>query len=61
MEDRLVSIRDKYGREYVCPLDAIQGKLKRKEDLTEEELKKCFDIESLIDGLYYHTPILDGN
>lgn len=50
--DDLVFIRDKDGREYACPIDAIKGKLKKKEDLTEEELKKCVDLNEVVSGSF---------
>lgn len=59
-QDKLVSIKDKYGNEYVCPLDAIKGKLKKKDELTDEELKKCFELEAVVYGSSGKTPLLDG-
>ena len=44
----LVWIRDKDGKEYACPMDAIKGKVKTKEQLTDEEKAKCTDVSTII-------------
>ena len=46
--ESLVWIRDKDGREYACPLEAIRGKVKNKEELTEEERAHCMDVSQII-------------
>ena len=44
----LVWIRDKDGKEYACPLEAIKGRVKDKNELTEEERKQCTDVSTII-------------
>jgi len=44
----MVWIRDKKGKEYACYLDDIKGKIKTKEEMTEEEKKKCLDVSQII-------------
>jgi len=46
--ESMVWIRDKDGREYACYLKDIQGKIKNKEDLTEEERARCLDVSELV-------------
>ena len=46
--ESMVWIRDKDGKEYACYLDDIKGKIKKKEDLTEEEKAKCMDVSQLV-------------
>jgi len=48
--DDLVFVYDKEGREYACPIDAIKGNIKRKDELTDEQLKKCFDLNQVVSG-----------
>ena len=46
--ESLVWIRDKDGKEYVCPLDAIKGKVKEKDELTDEERQHCTDVSQIV-------------
>ena len=46
--ESLVWIRDKDGKEYCCPLDAIKGKVKGKDELTDEERQKCMDVSQIV-------------
>jgi len=39
MKDRFVWVKDKEGKEFVCPIDA----LKNPDELTEEEKAHCID------------------
>jgi hypothetical protein len=48
----LVFVYDKEGREYACPIEALKGNVKKKEDLTEEEKKKCLDLNEVVSGAY---------
>lgn len=41
LKDRFVWVKDKDGKEYVCPVDA----LKNPEELTEEEKARCMGAE----------------
>ena len=45
---RMVWVHDKDGKEYACYLDDLKGKLKSKEDLTEEEKQKCLDLSQVV-------------
>lgn len=42
--EKMVWVRDKEGKEYVCYVTAI----KKKEDLTEEEKAKCLDLNTVL-------------
>lgn len=44
---KMVWVQDKEGKEYVCYIDDIK-KLKRKEELTEEEKSRCLDISQVL-------------
>ena len=44
----MVWIRDKDGKEYACYADALKGKIKSKEELTDDEKEKCMDVSQLI-------------
>lgn len=46
--ESMVWIRDKDGKEYACYADDLKGKIKKKEELTEEEKAKCMDVSQLI-------------
>jgi len=46
--ESLVWIMDKDGKEYACYLDDIKGKIREKNDLTEEEKENCLDINQII-------------
>ena len=46
--ESLVWIRDKDGKEYACPLEAIKGRVKGKEELTDEERNQCTDVSTII-------------
>ncbi|MEW6426416.1 MAG: hypothetical protein AB1568_00115 [Thermodesulfobacteriota bacterium] len=46
--ESMVWVRDKDGKEYACYLSDIKGKLKTKEELTEEERKNCLDVSLII-------------
>jgi hypothetical protein len=44
----LVWVRDKDGKEYACSIDALKGKIKTKEEMSEQELASCTDLSSVI-------------
>ena len=47
--ESMVWIRDKDGKEYACYLDDdVKGRIKKKEDLTEEEKAKCLDVSQIV-------------
>lgn len=45
--ESLVWLNDKKGREYVCSLDT-HGNKKSFDQLTEEEKKKCSDVNQMV-------------
>jgi len=46
--ESLVWIKDKYGKEYVCPIDALKGDTNDRAELTEEERKACTDVNQIV-------------
>lgn len=46
--EKMVWVRDKEGKEYVCYVTDI----KKKEDLTEEEKAKCLDLNTVLGDLW---------
>lgn len=46
--ESLAWIKDKNGKEYVCPISALSGDISQRKDLTEEEKKQCMDVNQLI-------------
>jgi len=44
----LVWIKDKNGKEYVCPIDAFKGGTRDRVELTEDERKACMDVNLII-------------
>lgn len=54
MEDVMVGyeslawIKDKNGKEYVCPLDVLKGDTSDRFELNEEERSQCMDVNLII-------------
>ena len=46
--ESLAWIKDKNGKEYVCPISALNGDINDRKDLTEEEKKQCMDVNQII-------------
>ena len=46
--ESMVWIREKNGKEYAYYLDDVKGRIKKREDLTEEEKAKCLDVSQII-------------
>lgn len=46
--ESMVWIRDKNGKEYACYLNDIKGKIKKKEELTDEQRAKCLDVSEIV-------------
>lgn len=44
---KMVWIQDKDGTEYACYIDDLR-KIKKKEDLTDEEQKNCMDLNTVL-------------
>ena len=45
--EEMVWIRDKDGNEYACQFNEIKF-IKRKEDLTTEEVNRCVDVSQVL-------------
>lgn len=45
---KMVWVHDKDGKEYACYVDDLKGKLKAKEDLTDEEKDNCLDLSQVV-------------
>ena len=54
MEDAMVGyeslawIKDKNGKEYVCPIEALKGDTRDRFELNEEERRECMDVNLII-------------
>ena len=46
--ESLVWIRDNKGKVYACPLEAIKGKVKDGDELTDEERARCTDVNTIV-------------
>ncbi len=46
--DSLAWIKDKNGKEYVCPISVLRGDTSDRGELKEEELRQCMDINQII-------------
>jgi hypothetical protein len=54
------------GKEYACSVDVLKGNIKEKEELTDEEIANCMDVNTLIGterweikcNTIYETPVL---
>jgi hypothetical protein len=46
--ESLAWIKDKNGKEYVCPLSVLKGDISDRLELNEEERQQCMDINQLI-------------
>jgi len=44
---KMVWVQDKDGKEYACYIEDL-GQIKKKEDMTEEEQKKCMDLSTVL-------------
>lgn len=45
---KMVWVHDKDGKEYACYVDDLKGKLKSKEDLSDEEKESCLDLSQVV-------------
>ena len=45
---KMVWVHDKDGKEYACYVDDLKGKIKKKEDLSDEEKQKCMDLNEVL-------------
>lgn len=45
--NHIVWVHDKHGAEYACRIDDVRN-ISRKEDLTDEEQKKCLDLNMVM-------------
>ncbi len=46
--ESLAWIKDKNGKEYVCPIAVLNGDTSDRFELSEEEQRQCMDINLLI-------------
>lgn len=46
--ESLIWVNDKDGKEYVCSLDDIKDNFKEADGLTDEQRKKCFDVNMIV-------------
>jgi hypothetical protein len=44
----MVWVRDKDGKEYACSINALKGKIKTKEEMSEAQLAGCADLSTVI-------------
>jgi hypothetical protein len=47
---KMVWVHDREGKEYACYIDDLKGKIKTKEQLTDEEKKNCLDLNTVLGG-----------
>jgi len=45
---KMVWVHDRQGKEYACYVDDLKGKIKAKEQLTDEEKKNCLDLNTVV-------------
>jgi hypothetical protein len=45
---KMVWVHDREGKEYACYVDDLKGKIKAKEQLTDEEKKNCLDLNTVV-------------
>lgn len=45
---KMVWVHDREGKEYACYVDDLKGKIKSKEQLTDEEMKNCLDLNTVV-------------
>jgi hypothetical protein len=45
---KMVWVHDRDGKEYACYIDDLKGKIKKKEQLTDEEKKNCVDLNTVL-------------
>jgi hypothetical protein len=45
---KMVWVHDREGKEYACYVDDLKGKIKTKEQLTDEEMKNCLDLNTVV-------------
>jgi hypothetical protein len=46
--ESLAWIKDKNGKEYVCPIDVLKGDTSDRFELNEEERRDCMDVNMII-------------
>lgn len=44
---KMVWVHDREGKEYACYIDDLKGKIKTREQLTDEEKKQCLDLNTV--------------
>ncbi|GAB6193091.1 hypothetical protein [Desulfocastanea catecholica] len=46
--NKMVWVHDREGKEYACYVEDLKGKIKTREQLTDEEKKKCLDLNTVV-------------
>jgi hypothetical protein len=46
--ESMIWLNDKRGREFVCYIDEVGEDIKHREDLNEDDFKKCLNVNELI-------------
>ena len=46
--ESLAWIKDKHGKEYVCPISVLKGDTRNREELSDEERQQCMDVNQII-------------
>lgn len=46
--ESLAWIKDKNGKEYVCPIEVLKGDTRDRFELNEEERRECMDVNQII-------------
>ena len=45
---KMVWVHDREGKEYACYIDDLKGKIKTREQLTDEEKNQCLDLNTVL-------------
>lgn len=46
--ESLAWIKDKIGKEYVCPISVLKGDISDRVELTEEERQACMNVNLIV-------------
>lgn len=44
---KMVWVHDSEGKEFACYIEDLKGRIKTKEELTDEERKSCLDLNTV--------------
>lgn len=45
---KMVWVHDKQGKQYACYAADLEGNIRSKKDLTEEEKERCLDLSTVV-------------